>query len=71
MSSSRAIAAAEATTTRQLLESQRDEALGRAAKAEEALAAALNEQRSLSERLTRITLQSADERTLLEMKVTP
>ena len=51
---------AEAMATRQLLESQRDEALARAARAEDALTIALSEQRVLSERLARTAQQASD-----------
>ena len=57
---------AEATSMRQLLEAQRDEALGRAWRAEDALAIAISENRFLTERLAHQTTLAADEQTRRE-----
>ena len=60
--------AAEASTTRQLLEAARDEAVARANRTEESLNAALAEQRTLSDMLQRAQAQMGDEKALLEMR---
>jgi hypothetical protein len=52
---------ATAETSRQLLEAQRDEALLRAGRAEDALSTSLHEQRTLTERLARATQHAAEE----------
>ena len=56
----------EITTARTALEGQRDEALLRASRAEDALTIAMSENRMLSERLGRTTQQAVDERQRLD-----
>jgi myosin heavy subunit len=59
---------AEAAATRGMLERQRDDAIARLARAEEALAAALGENTALGEALARTTHDARETRSLLEIK---
>lgn len=62
------LALEDSNATRQMLEAQRDEALSRATHAEDALAVALHERRTLSDSMARVSQQAAAERTALEIK---